>query len=452
MNRPSLPQMRKFGRYILCMLSALTFASHAFSFTIQQIQKPSTYKGTAAGERACATIYNTAGLEPYDSSRPDAKYPLFLYFIGTAFNTTESRDYYKVAPAPQAALQAMAARGFVAVTVQYDNVSTLFFDNSTSITGFKNKSACLFGPSSPRNVLKVLCARRNVNCSAGIGIFGHSQGAEMALLAGNYDKRVNAAFAVSDASVAGLVHSIAFNRIRLVNGENDVLTGYSAGMYALTGTSWLDCIEQDHKCLRADGSGWVMVKQTELANSNLPFYSQNVADHCWFFSRACNTGDVLEPKWTPDTTYPFSLAATSDWLASTALKSRVCPSGVVALRSSANNLYVSARLLDSGLPIRASASFPAAWEKFACMDKGDGKITLQANNASYAAADAGNDQLVADANEVDAATFQYVDLGNNKVALKAISNGRYIAPDSSGQLVANQDAVTKQTTFTVIAQ
>jgi len=162
------------------MLSALAFASDAFSFTIQQIQSPSTYRGSSKGEPLCATTYNTAGHEPFDASNPKARYPLFLYFIGTAFGSAESRDYYKEALAPQAALQAMAARGFVAVTVQYDNVST-FFDNSTSVAGFKNKQACLFGSSNAKNLLKVLCARPNVNCSAGIGVFGHSQGAEMAL-------------------------------------------------------------------------------------------------------------------------------------------------------------------------------------------------------------------------------------------------------------------------------
>jgi len=433
-------------------LCALAFSSHAFSLTTQPIQKPSTYRGSLNGEPLCATSYNTAGYEPYDSNNPDAKYPLFLYFIGTAFYSTESRDYYKDAPAPQAALQAMAARGFVAVTVQYDNVSTSIFDNSVSIAGFKNKSACLFGSSNPKNALKVLCARRNVSCAAGIGVFGHSQGAEMALQAANYDKRVNAAFATGDSSVAGMTHSMAYNRIRLVNAEHDFLTGYTSSMYPLTGTYWLDCIGQSDECLRADGSGWIMVKQSQLTNPSLPFYSQNGADHCWFFTRACDTGDVLEPKWTPDATYPFSLAATADWLASAAVKARICPSAVVALRSSANNLYVSARLFDSGTPMRASALFAAAWEKFSCMDKGDGKITLQANNASYAAADPGNYQLAADTDETDATTFQYIDLGNNNIALKAVSNGRYMAPDSSGQLLANQDTVSKQATFTIVPQ
>jgi hypothetical protein len=431
----------------------LAGAGQAFSLTIQPIQDPSAYSGTLKGELPCDTNYDTAGYEPYDSSRPNAKYPLFLYFIGTAFNAGESRDYYKDAPAPRAALQAMAARGFVAVTVQYDNTVTSFFDNSLSIAGFKNKQACLFGATNPNNLLAALCARRNVNCSTGIGIFGHSQGGEMALAAGNHDKRVNAVFATGDAAGSGLEPAIAYNRIRLVNGEHDLIGGYTSGMYALTGTNWLDCAGQGHQCLRADGSGWIMVRQAQLASPSLPFYSHNIADHCWFYSRACGTTDVLEPQWTPGTTYPFSLAATADWLAATAVTSRICPAALVALRSNASNLYVSARLLDAGVPLRASALFAAPWERFACMEKGNGRITLQANNGLYVAANgSGGYQLVADADEAGATVFQYVDIGSNKIALKAISNGKYVATDFFGQIAASQGLITRQATFTLVPQ
>lgn len=443
---------RRLMSCIVFMLGAVAFSGHAASFTIQQIKNPSTYMGTLQGNAPCATRYDTAGLEPYDASRPNERYPLFLYFVGTSFNPAESRDYYKDSAAPRAALQAMAARGFVAVTVQYDNLSTLF-DNSVSVAGFRNKHACLFGSSNPKNLLTVLCKRRNVNCAAGIGIFGHSQGAEMALGAGTHDKRVNAIFATGDASVPGLAPAIAYNRIRLVNGEHDLITGYTSGMYAFTGTSWLDCMGQDSACLRTDGSGWIMVRQAELANPSLPFYDQNIADHCWFYSRACGTEEELEPRWTPDTTCPFSLAATADWLARTAMKSRVCPAPVVALRSSANNLYVSARLLDLGVPVHASALIVAAWEKFSCMDKGNGKITLQANNALYVGANyPGNNHLVADADETGATAFQYIDLGASKIALKATANGKYVAPDFFGQLMANQGLINRQTTFTLVPQ
>ena len=69
----------------------------------------------------------------------------------------------------------------------------------------------------------------------------------------------------------------------------------------------------DH-CLREDGSGWVIVRRSELADPE-----RSSADHCWFDRRSCKSDTIaLEPTWIdPDSTRPYALEANADWVART---------------------------------------------------------------------------------------------------------------------------------------
>lgn len=422
--------------------------NEALSLTTQPISSPSTYKGTLLGEPACNTTYNTTGFEPIDPSHPSAKYPLFLFFIGTSYSATES-NYYQTATVAQAATAAMAARGFVAVSVQYDNLNDSIFNNSFTNTGFNNKLACMFGTANPNSLIAALCARSNVNCAAGIGAAGHSQGAFMAVSAAKYDNRLNAAAAFG--YTPGPTTTLAFNRLRLINAEFEALNSLTPIMATTAGTNAQDCSGQVDQCLRNDGSGWIFVRKALLT-------PPNAADHCWFFRTQCaDTYDTIEPNWSPNTTYPFSLAATANWLAGAAVQSRTCPATVIALQAHANNNYVSAQLLTWGTPLTATSTTVAGgWEKFSCMERGNGQIALQAQaNGLYVSAISSNGyQLTASSTEANATTFQYINLGGNNIELKAVSNNSFVSADLtlSGQLIANRSSASAWETFTVVPQ
>lgn len=437
-----------FSLRIIVSVLLLSICSKAFSLNTQAIQTPSTYQGSHLGEASCNTTYRTTGYEPVDPAAPNAKYPLFLYFTGTNFDDADMLANYMSA-AGQTVTANMAARGFVAVSVEYDNKFTSIFDNSFTSTGFQNKLTCMFSPAKTANLLVALCARSNVNCAAGIATWGHSQGALMALASGNYDNRINAAYATG-YSPAGAPNApiLAFNRIRLVNAEQDTGNASTSNMNSAVGVSSQDCTGQTDQCLRADGSGWVLVRQTQMA--------QNQADHCWFGKLSCSaTAENIEPNWYPSASYAFSLAPSAAWLAGVAVQSRSCPSAVIALQSHANNNYVSARLLTTGVPLQATSTIVSAWEKFSCMEKGGGQIALQAANGLYVSADASNGyQLMANTTPANATIFQYINLGSNNIELKAVSNNKYTSADLtlSAQLIANRSSATAWEMFTVVPQ
>lgn len=426
----------------------LSASAAAFSLSTQAIQNPPTYQGTLKGEAACSTTYHTTGFEPVDPSAPNAKYPLFLYFSGTSFDVNDNGSNYTTI-AGQAVASAMAARGFVAVSVEYDNRFTSLFDNSYSPTGFQNKLACMFGSSNSANLTAALCARSNVNCAAGIATWGHSQGAMIALTSSNYEKRVNAAFAMGYIPFSGMPAPILpYNRIRLITAENDTGNNNTSTMSSVVGVSSQDCPGQTDQCLRADGSGWVLVRQAQL--------SQNQADHCWFDKTSCSANyESLEPNWTPGNAYVFSLSANANWLAGVGVQARACPSARLALQAQANNNYVSARVLTTGVPLQATSTGVADWEKFTCLEKGNGQIILQAVNGSYVYADPANSQqLFASATSANATVFQVINGGSNIISLKAVSNAKYVSADLllAGQLIANRSSISAWEQFVAVPQ
>lgn len=71
-------------------------------------------------------------------------------------------------------------------------------------------------------------------------------------------------------------------------------------------------VDDRTQCLRADGSGWILVRKAECARS--------AADHCWFDKLSCVDGnETLEPNWAnAASTAPFALELNADWVAATA--------------------------------------------------------------------------------------------------------------------------------------
>jgi hypothetical protein len=248
-----------------------------------------TYLGTNGNSTACSREFRTVGYAPKD----DAKHPLFLYFVGTQFFAEDESPYYD-SQATKRTTEAMARRGFVAYSVEYDNQFTSFF---------VDKTRCLYEDAA--GLLKKACALPNVDCSLGIATWGHSQGGLLAHAAGNYDTRVRATWTTGYSGSADA--KLPFERLRVVNGEADQ---YNATIDTLNRAAGTNCPDGD-TCLRADGSGWIIVRKAAS--------TQNSADHCWFDKRACSENTLnLEPTWyQPTSTALFSLEQNADWVAAT---------------------------------------------------------------------------------------------------------------------------------------
>jgi hypothetical protein len=268
------------------------------------VDAPPSYRGSLNNGAPCDQSYATVGFEPSGSTGD--RYPLFLYFVGTAFVQPDDSARHD----SQAALkvtEAMARRGFVSLSAQYDNGALAW------LSDHQNQLACLFGDGHTEALLAVACALPQVDCDLGIATWGHSQGAYVGAMAGNFDDRVRAVWTTGYGGDAST--TVSKNRLRVVNGEADTSNGTIAVLDQITGLTRSDCPSPTDQCLRPDGSGWIIVRRNELAD---PVGSS--ADHCWFDKHGCLDATIaLEPSWIdPSSTKPFALEANADWVAATA--------------------------------------------------------------------------------------------------------------------------------------
>lgn len=184
-------------------------AGSGASETTTAIASAPSYLGTTASDSACSATYRTMGFVPRAAS--PAKHPLFLYFVGTAGGAADESAKYDCKAAKKVT-EAMARRGFVALSVEYDNQIASIFTNKTS---------CLYDAANPRNLLAAACALPSVDCSLGIATWGHSQGALIAHVAANFDARVRAVWTTGYSGIDGA--KLPVSRLRAVNGEADTL-------------------------------------------------------------------------------------------------------------------------------------------------------------------------------------------------------------------------------------
>jgi hypothetical protein len=248
----------------------------------------------------CSQAYETRGHEP--EGAPGERHPLFLYLVGTNFVTEPATFLRETSIAAAAVTEAMARRGFVALSVDYDNGGLAW------LSDHGNQLRCLFGSGEPSSVLAVACALPNVDCEIGIALWGHSQGAWIAHMAHNQDPRV---LAVWTTGYGGNPQAtLDPSRLRVVNGEADL--GGNASVATLNQITGLSCPDDGRsQCLREDGSGWILVRAADCEISS--------ADHCWFDRRACtDTATALEPSWIdPASAAPFALERNAEWVAQT---------------------------------------------------------------------------------------------------------------------------------------
>ncbi len=269
-----------------------------------RLSSPPDYLGGVDNGPGCETRYPTAGFEP--SGDDGAMYPLFLYFVGTRFVDGDASARFD-GEAPMVVTEAMARRGFVALSVDYDNGAIAWLSDHI------NQLDCLFGAAQPESVLARACALPQVDCDLGIALWGHSQGAFVGVMASSFDDRVRAAWATGYGGDAR--PTLAKNRLRVVNGETDFNNGMPEVLDLIAGFGDGECEPTAKQCLREDGSGWIIVQRQDLALPEL-----SMAGHCWFDKRECAATMVhLEPNWAdPTSNKPFALESNADWVAKTA--------------------------------------------------------------------------------------------------------------------------------------
>ena len=311
--RPVHVKMPKPYRSRAAMLAALSILGGPCARAAQPepVAVSGGYLGTENNKGRCETSYQVVGYAPADGGR----HPLFLYFVGTNIsgNATEAEDYRSAAPLRVA--KAMAQRGYTAYSVQYDNrLATLFSDR-------KGLMRCLFDKTASGGLIEQLCARDGrVDCDQGIATWGHSLGGAVAIAAKNSEPRVRAAWVTGVSGVKGADNAapvLPRSRIRIVNGAKDAvpLIGWLIGnnndgrrlSRELELTPARDCPGQQNQCLRADGSGWIIVQADELSPRRPP-------DHCWFYAMSCSQRSSFEEANFIGGDARISINANADWL------------------------------------------------------------------------------------------------------------------------------------------
>jgi hypothetical protein len=130
-------------------------------------------------------------------------------------------------------------------------------------------------------------------------------------MAASSDSRVRAVWTTGYGGDARA--TLSSNRFRVLNVEAYTTNGMVASLNSTAGFTTAECPDDGRKeCLRADGSGWIIVQRVDC--------QVTTADHCWFDKKTCTDGaETLEPNWIdPASTKPFALERNADWVAETA--------------------------------------------------------------------------------------------------------------------------------------
>jgi len=229
------------------------------------------------------------------------KYPLFVYLAGIEAS-------YQASEATLAA-STMAARGFVAATVEYTNGLA---DGTDCATHIADKSRCAFDPALPNGAIAKLCARAKADCSKGIVVLGHSLGGAVGLLARNVNPNVRAVATMSTSAGECLKpanRTLPASRHYAVAGYDDRATNGPASLNNVTG---LSCSTTATQCPAGTfpAAGWLQVQNAQVTDAH--------ADHCYMLSGGCPSSyaktTTVDPRWAPPSRNAWSLVPTLEWL------------------------------------------------------------------------------------------------------------------------------------------
>ena len=266
----------------VCNATCHSVAGAVSGSAAQPFSMPGAYNATSGGS---GTTCVSTSLKSINGHEPTAAgtYPVAVYMTGT-YMTYNGAD-------AQAFTQRMAARGFVAATVEYINSS---YPSTCAV--LEAKASCIFNAASANSAISKLCARTKADCSKGIVVSGFSQGANLATLAKDNDSRARAALVFGDVYKPVIYNLMAClqdsatvftaSQMRAISGEVDGFAGGNssnvrADLISVTGRS---CAASVWDCLQPDGSGWYMVKNAEVVDGN--------ADHCFLLDGGCGTSSL----------------------------------------------------------------------------------------------------------------------------------------------------------------
>ena len=231
-------------------------------------------------------------------------YPVFMWIPATY-------EFYVDAMSVSFVNQ-MAARGFVAASVQYHNLNAI-----QACPDYIVRAKAIFEATRLTSAAGVLCSLSGVNCGRGIVTAGMSQGGMIAVLAKNYAPRVEAVFAmsISNYNQNGIgvdlsscmdkpYTAIPANRLTIVNGQDDP---YFGGQAPLEKVSGFTCPAGAFQCWSPDGSGagWYRVQDAFVTDGN--------ADHCYQMVGDCSL-TVFDTNWYFPSAHNWSLKPNLDWL------------------------------------------------------------------------------------------------------------------------------------------
>lgn len=230
-------------------------------------------------------------------------------------------------------LKRMARLGFVAASPDYQSDPDLYpGPYGLTCAGFRSKSRCIFAPGVKQadSVIAVLERESAADSSLGIVTSGISQGAFVALLAGDFNPEVRAANPISIGTYCGSAldlrgcslpasYQLGIERVRIVDGESDATFGgvsspacdgmqvidpvwFRQQLDAMTAMT-CDPTASPYECLRPNGSGWVLARDAQL--------SGGVAHHAFPYANYPSTADLA---WA-STTQAWGREANQAWLA-----------------------------------------------------------------------------------------------------------------------------------------
>jgi hypothetical protein len=267
----------------LLILSAITaFAQTTLNLTYQGLQSE------VAGP--CSISYPIYGESPAGSG----PFPIAVYIPGT----TESY----MSDTALSFISEMESLGFIAASFGYPN------QTDTSCSSLNNKDACMFSMSeNPSSAIGALCAVPGADCTR-IVVAGVSQGSQLAVIAGNYNAGVLAAYAMSTGDViAGYpvsmascmdasTHTLTQSQIRAVDGQGDQFFNVPSviqEMINITGLQGTGPVN-----LLPNGSGWI-----EILNSQV---RDGIAGHGYMVTDAT--------QWSTDPSINWGLIQNATWL------------------------------------------------------------------------------------------------------------------------------------------
>jgi hypothetical protein len=278
--------------------------------------------GNCTNTSAPANTY--AGYEPTSGT-----HPLFVWVTGTGGDDQED--------VALKAVETAAKRGFVAVSVDFDDVEAMRTE-----TGYLGQAKCMFDKDLSTSAVNNACESARADCSKGIVAMGHSMGGIITTYGANNGGDLNATIAIGQApcvphnitcgwgsSLAaqtstenGGTRQLPDSAYRIMSGEYEIednlgfaQENWRRTLNASAGTNCQPDTDPDEtvpyqgflNCLNADGSGLMIVPN----GGDMP---GGLATHCWFHtSGACST--VASAMWlTNPPTLPYHLRSMIQWL------------------------------------------------------------------------------------------------------------------------------------------